>query len=139
MMENSYDFKVDIWSLGCCLFEIVTGSPPFRGEAFNQVQTQVLNTEIQMPAYLSKDFRSLLDGLLEKNVNRRLTMSQIKQHNFFKGVNWKSYLLNMDKLKPPLKSKIGKVNFNKNLGKTDILKQSEVSCGSMSLPGSIKK
>mmetsp|Transcript_27851 Transcript_27851/g.42132 ORF Transcript_27851/g.42132 Transcript_27851/m.42132 type:complete len:86 (+) Transcript_27851:521-778(+) len=27
--EAGYDFSVDVWSLGCCLYEIVVGQPPF--------------------------------------------------------------------------------------------------------------
>jgi cell cycle protein kinase DBF2/cell cycle protein kinase DBF20 len=27
--QLGYDFTFDLWSLGCCLYEIVVGYPPF--------------------------------------------------------------------------------------------------------------
>ena len=27
--KTGYDFSVDVWSLGCCLYEIVVGNPPY--------------------------------------------------------------------------------------------------------------
>lgn len=29
--EDPYDFKTDIWSLGCVMFEICMLKPPFKG------------------------------------------------------------------------------------------------------------
>ena len=29
--KKGYCLMVDVWSLGCCLYEMVTGNPPYRG------------------------------------------------------------------------------------------------------------
>lgn len=59
------------------LYEIVVGHPPF-GQAdtgFAQMERILDEGEIRMKDYFSKEFKSLLYGLLERNVKRRLTLA----------------------------------------------------------------
>jgi len=51
-----YDYKVDIWSLGCLLYEICNGDPPFVGLDFSEIISKVENHEIHRinPKYSPK-------------------------------------------------------------------------------------
>jgi serine/threonine protein kinase len=31
IQEKPYDYKIDIWALGILLFELIQGTPPFKG------------------------------------------------------------------------------------------------------------
>ena len=43
--DRSVSGKADLYSLGCCLFEMLVGRPPFQGDNFAQLFEQHLRTE----------------------------------------------------------------------------------------------
>ena len=62
-----------------------------------------------MMDYFSKDFKSLIECLLEKNVARRPNIDKVMAHPFFKKIDFAK--LEKKLVKPPFKPKIA------NLGK----------------------
>lgn len=41
-----------------------------------------------MPKYISKEAKDLLNQLLNKRPDKRITLEKAKQHEFFKGLDW---------------------------------------------------
>ncbi|KAF0696814.1 Aste57867_12476 [Aphanomyces stellatus] len=82
----------DLWAVGCILFQMFTGRPPFRGEndylTFQQILTHE-SAEMEFPDHVPEAARDLCRKLLVKDVDARLTdYDAIERHPFFDGVDW---------------------------------------------------
>ncbi|KAJ1812190.1 hypothetical protein LPJ75_003767 [Coemansia sp. RSA 2598] len=91
--STSYEFSVDWWSLGILLYEMLTGSVPFKGKAATQISKNIAKTKVKYPNYLTAEAKDLIIRLLRKKPAQRIGfgrngISDIKKHRFFRKINW---------------------------------------------------
>jgi len=105
-LRKTYGFEVDWWSLGCVLFEMVTGLPPFWGDTIKDVYKKVINTTPKFPP-MTPECQSCIERLLHREPAQRLGSDQngtdIRSHEFFVGLSWDDLVAKQ--LRPPFKSK----------------------------------
>lgn len=111
---------VDWWSVGILLYEMLCGMPPFRAKSRQALQKMITGGKLKLPTYLSSDAASLLKGLLQKEAPKRLGFgpqgsSDIMQHSFFKGIDWKKLEKRgvASPFKPTVRSHDSVENFDK--------------------------
>ena len=83
--ERPYDHTADLWSLGCILYELYTGQPPFYTNSIFQLVSLIIKDDIKWPKSMSDNFRSFLKGLLTKDPKKRLTWPFLLKHPFVKN------------------------------------------------------
>uniref|UniRef100_A0A1A8S077 Serine/threonine-protein kinase sgk-1 n=2 Tax=Nothobranchius rachovii TaxID=451742 RepID=A0A1A8S077_9TELE len=100
---HPYSPAVDWWGLGVVLFEMICGLPPFYSHSKVEMLENILYSPLQLPSGLSASAESLLQGLLERDVSKRLgqdlDIEELKDHPFFAFINWDDLVAR--RVKPP--------------------------------------
>ena len=86
--EKSYDYKSDIWSLGCIIYEICSSHPPFRGTNLKDLYSNVMKGIYPpIPSIYSKDLSNLIAKMLVIDPNKRASIDQLLQSGIIKKKN----------------------------------------------------
>lgn len=88
ILEQQSTKAVDWYMLGCLMYEMVVGQPPFE----TQDETKQFS-DIEFPQDVSKAVRDIIRKLLRTDVKKRLGsggVAEVKSHPFFAGLSWES-------------------------------------------------
>lgn len=93
MFSNSdFDHRIDYWSLGCLIYELLYGKPAFN-RTNDKKNTAILTGKFTFPSEvnISDDAKSIIRQLLTVDPKTRLGtngIKEIKSHAFFASINW---------------------------------------------------
>ncbi|CAB1315822.1 unnamed protein product [Coregonus sp. 'balchen'] len=80
--EKPYDHTADLWSLGCILYELHTGAPPFYTNSIFQLVQLIVRDPVKWPDTMSQTCTTFLKGLLTKDPQKRLSWPHLLKHPF---------------------------------------------------------
>ena len=76
--DLSYDYKSDVWSLGCIIYELCMLKPPFRGTSLKELCFNVIKGHyLPIINYYSDDLRQIISRMLVVNPNKRATIDEL--------------------------------------------------------------
>jgi len=99
---------VDWWSLGTLMYEMLTGLPPYYSQNVNIMYQKILTADLRFPNFMSPESQDILEGFLRRDPEKRLGTSPdpsiLRNHAFFKGLDWEKLLKR--EVVPPFKPKV---------------------------------
>ena len=88
VLQESYNEKCDVWSIGVILYLLLVGQAPFDGEDDTVICQKIISEEVNYNVkrikQLSSESVDLMKKLLEKNPDKRISSQEALNHTWIK-------------------------------------------------------
>lgn len=142
--QRGYAEPVDWWSVGCILYEMLVGFPPFWAEDVNATLAMILRAEDHLvfphesgediPRTMSLAAEDLIRKLLVCDPARRLGtkrgLVEFREHPFFEGVDWDTLGIQTPPFEPRLASDTDTRYFDEEVTSQEVPPPGSVPLGS---------
>jgi serine/threonine protein kinase len=89
LKRQKYNSKIDLWSMGVILYEMITNTVPFIANNPFELLHVIETTKFEMPKNISESCKHLLTSLLSVNVDKRISYELYFNHEFFDNFDFK--------------------------------------------------
>ena len=93
--NSAHGLPVDWWSLGCVIFEMLTGTAPF-GDTADSNKFEIFNKinkgKVKYPGFITPEAKGLLTGLICVDSDTRYKYADLRSHAWYKEVEWDAVL-----------------------------------------------
>jgi len=82
--KKTYDYRVDVWSLGVLLYELFHREAPYKGRSLPEITASFAKGSIKYDPLMNPDARDLIEKILKANPEERLSIDEILIHPWVK-------------------------------------------------------
>lgn len=84
LTKEGHSYEVDTWALGCVMYTLLIGHPPFETKSLRETYNRIRNNEYTIPSRISDSAAKLIQKMLHANPAKRPSLDEILVDEFFK-------------------------------------------------------
>ncbi|MED6290324.1 Serine/threonine-protein kinase plk1 [Characodon lateralis] len=83
LCKKGHSYEVDVWSLGCILYTLLVGKPPFETSCLKETYSRIKKNNYVIPWHINPAAASLIKRMLHADPAQRPTITQLQEDEFF--------------------------------------------------------
>lgn len=78
-----HSYEVDIWSIGCIMYTLLVGKPPFETSSLKETYARIKQVQYRTPSSVSRPAISMISSMLQGNPSKRPSVDALMRDPFF--------------------------------------------------------
>ncbi|XP_073739042.1 LOW QUALITY PROTEIN: serine/threonine-protein kinase PLK1-like [Callorhinus ursinus] len=82
LSKKGHSFTVDVWSIGCIMYTLLVGKPPFETSCLKETYLRIKKNDYSIPKPINPVAASLIQKMLQTDPTARPTIHELLSDNF---------------------------------------------------------
>lgn len=85
LTKKGHSFEVDVWSIGCIMYTLLIGKPPFETSSLKETYAKIKKCDYQLVVNISDQAKHMIALMLQSEPRSRPKVAQLARHDFLSG------------------------------------------------------
>ncbi|CAG9769040.1 unnamed protein product [Ceutorhynchus assimilis] len=81
--KKGHSFEVDIWSVGCIMYTLLIGKPPFETSSLKETYARIRRCDYKISQQVSPYAKNMIMIMLQSDPSKRPSINYLSKHEFF--------------------------------------------------------